>query len=118
GTISSPASDATIGVGQSVTFAGSGSDPDGSIATYSWITPGGSITQSSAQNPGSITFSTPGTYITSLTVLDNQGVNDPSPPIRTITVEAVPTLTSVNPTSGGLGQTLNVTLTGTNFAAD
>src|SRR6185437_13065449 len=30
----------------------------------------------------------------------------------------VPTLTSVNPTSGGLGQTLNVTLTGTNFAAD
>src|SRR5262249_3434338 len=110
GTITQPSGNMVIGVGQSLTFAGTATDPDGSVASYNWVIPGGSPNQSNAQNPGAVTFSTPGTYITSLTVLDNSGANDPSPPIRTITVQPVPALASLNPTSGALGQTLNVTL--------
>jgi hypothetical protein len=114
GTIVSPASDLTIQAGKSVSFSGTGSDPDGTISAYSWVFPGGSPAASSVQNPGSVTFSSPGTYVASLTVTDNGGLNDPSPPIRTITV--VPSFTlSATPTSrtvaaGGTG-TYTVTLT-------
>ena len=48
--------------GQPVSFSGTGSDPDGTIASYSWTFPGGSPSSSSQQNPGNITYSTPGTY--------------------------------------------------------
>src|ERR1044072_9498040 len=42
-TITSPSpSTVNIQAGQSVTFAGSASDPDGSIAAYHWVFPGGS----------------------------------------------------------------------------
>src|SRR3989440_335599 len=36
GAITSPATDVTITAGQAVFFAGSGSDPDGTISSYSW----------------------------------------------------------------------------------
>ena len=91
GTITSPASDVTIEAGQSVSFSGTGSDPDGTISAYSWVFPGGSPGSSSVQNPGSVTFSTPGNYVASLTVTDNAGLNDPSPPIRMVrVVQAIP----------------------------
>jgi hypothetical protein len=123
GTITSPASDLTIQAGKSVSFSGTGSNPDGTISAYSWVFPGGSPAASSVQNPGSVTFSTPSPldvngkpipYLASLTVTDNAGLNDPSPPIRKITV--VPSFTlSATPTSttvaaGGTG-TYTVTLT-------
>ena len=123
GTITGPASDLTIQAGKSVSFSGTGSDPDGTISAYSWVFPGGSPAASSVQNPGSVTFSTPSPldvngkpipYLASLTVTDNAGLNDPSPPIRKITV--VPSFTlSATPTSttvaaGGTG-TYTVTLT-------
>src|SRR5438132_655524 len=41
---------------------------------------------STAQNPGNVTFSVPGTHTISLTVIDATGNSDPSPPTRTITV--------------------------------
>ena len=41
---------------------------------------------STTQNPGNVTFSVPGTYTTSLTVIDATGNSDPNPPTRTITV--------------------------------
>jgi len=86
GGITTPSSDTTIQAGQSINFTGSGSDPDGSVASYKWIFPGGSPSTSTAQNPGNVSFAEPGTYIVSLNVLDNAGANDPSPPTRTITV--------------------------------
>ena len=89
GGITTPAGDMTIQAGASVNFTGSGSDPDGSVASYKWIFPGGSPSTSTAQNPGNVSFAEPGTYIVSLNVLDNAGANDPSPPTRTITVEGL-----------------------------
>src|SRR5262249_12264460 len=53
---------------------------------YSWVFPGGSPATSTAQNPGAVRFSAPGTYNVSLTVIDSSGNSDPSPPVRTVTV--------------------------------
>jgi fibronectin type 3 domain-containing protein len=86
GTINSPVSNVAIGPGQSVSFSGSGTSPNGTIASYNWVFPGGSPSSSSLQNPGSVSFANPGTYIASLTVTDNLGLTDPSPATRIITV--------------------------------
>ncbi|MFZ0636176.1 MAG: galactose oxidase-like domain-containing protein [Candidatus Acidiferrales bacterium] len=86
GSITSPSSNPTIGTGQKVNFAGSGTAPDGSIAGYSWVFPGGSPASSTLADPGNVTYSTAGTYVASLTVTDNDGLTDPSPETRTITV--------------------------------
>jgi len=119
GTITAPATDISIPQGQSVTFAGSGTAPTGTVTGYSWSIRGGSPATSSMQNPGAVTFATPGTYQATLTVTDTAGITDPNPPVRTITVtpvSPVPTLTSAAPNSGAQAQTnLNVVLTGTNF---
>lgn len=101
GTITSPAGDLTIRAGQSVTFAGSGSDPDGTIASYAWVFPGGTPATSNAASPGAVVFSTPGAYDVSLMVTDNAGASDPSPPTRRITVQpAVLTASFTSPTPG------------------
>ena len=53
GTITSPASDVTIAPGQSVSFAGSGSDPDNNLPlTYAWNFGAGGPPSSTSQNPG------------------------------------------------------------------
>src|SRR5262245_42510608 len=79
--ITSPASDVTIPAGGSVAFGTSTA-----AAQYSWVFPSGSPATSAAQTPGNVTFSTPGTYVVSLTVIDGSGNSDPNPPTRTITV--------------------------------
>jgi hypothetical protein len=86
GTIVSPGGDVTVTVGGTVTFAGDGTDTDGTVTQFSWVIPGGNPGTSAARTPGSVVFSTLGTYVASLTVADDLGVNDPSPPTRTITV--------------------------------
>src|SRR5438128_1783692 len=67
-TITSPAGNVTVNPGQSVSFSGTGSDPDGTVAAYSWTFPGGSPRSSSVAAPGNVTYSTPGTYVASFTV--------------------------------------------------
>jgi Domain of unknown function (DUF1929)/Glyoxal oxidase N-terminus/PKD domain/Bacterial Ig domain len=86
GTITAPTADVTIRAGQSVTFAGSGTDADGTVTAHAWTFPGGTPRSSTAATPGAVTFATPGTYDAMLTVTDNTGVTDPSPPRRRITV--------------------------------
>jgi hypothetical protein len=118
GSITSPATDLTIGKGQSVTFAGSGTAPSGSITGYSWVFRGGTPATSALANPGAVTYSTPGSYTATLTVTDSAGITDPSPVTRTITVTTAPapTLSGATPNSGKQSQTnLSVTLTGSNF---
>jgi hypothetical protein len=125
GTITSPATPTVnINQGQTVSFAGTGTaSGTGTIAAYWWSIRGGTPAKSSMQTPGTVTFSTPGTYQASLTVTDNFGITDPNPPVVTIIVKPTspkPTLTSAKINGlaalGSQGQTnLNVILTGTNF---
>lgn len=101
GVITSPAADQTINAGRSITFAGNATDSDGTVASTQWIFPGGTPSQSDGLNPGGVTFSNPGTYVVSLTAVDDVGLNDPSPPTRTITVLPPPGFTlSFAPASG------------------
>jgi len=111
-TITSPASNVTIDAGQSVSFAGSGSDPDGTIAAYAWSFPGGTPASSAIADPGSVTYSAAGTYTASFTVTDNGGLTSAAV-TRTITVRdfslsATPASRSVSP---GGGTTYSATVT-------
>jgi PKD repeat protein len=85
-TIASPATNVTVNPGASVSFAGIGTDPDGTIEAYSWTFSGGVPASSSVPAPGNVVYSTPGTYTASFTVTDNGGLPDQSPATRTITV--------------------------------
>jgi len=96
--ITAPAADLTIKAGQTVKFRGSAGDSDGSVSAYSWYFPSGTPNTSTLLNPGSVKFSTAGTSVVSLTVLDNLGINNPSPPTRTIHVQ--PAVQITNPKAG------------------
>lgn len=105
GTITSPATNVTITAGQSVSFAGSGTDPDGTITGYSWTFPGGNPSVSSVAEPGNVTYVAAGTYTATLTVTDNANLNDPNPPTRTITVNPAPDFSiSASPSSQSTAQ--------------
>lgn len=118
-TITSPAGNVTISPG-SVSFAGTGSDPDGTISAYSWSFPGGTPASSTAANAGAVTYSTPGTYTATFRVTDNRGLQS-APATRTITVASGDFSISATPTSrtitrGGVA-TYTVTITaGTGFS--
>lgn len=43
--------------------------------SYAWLIPGGDITSSTIQNPGTVTFSTPGDYVVELTVTSCCGIS-------------------------------------------
>src|SRR5580765_7825052 len=89
GTIDTPTANVTITAGQSVSFTGTGSDPDNNTPlTFAWDF-GGGATNSTAQNPGAVTFATAGTYTVTFTVKDALGLADPTPDTRTITVNPV-----------------------------
>jgi chitodextrinase len=87
GTIASPLRDVVIHPGDSVDFAGRATDQDGSVTGYAWIFPGGTPSGSTMQSPGEVTFQEPGTYVVSMTVTDDLGVSDPSPPTRRVVVK-------------------------------
>ena len=87
-TISVPAGNVTVAQGGTVTFMGAGTDPDNNLPlTYSWNF-GGGAANSTAQNPGAVTFNTAGTFTVSFTVTDSMGLAS-TPVTRTVTVTAV-----------------------------
>ena len=86
GTITSPATDVTIRAGQSVSFAGSASDPDGDAVTVVWNF--GDAATSTALVAGAHVYASAGVYTVTLTATDNKGLADPSPATRSITVNA------------------------------
>jgi len=113
GTISSPATDLVISPGQSVNFAGSATDADGTVTSYSWIFPDGAPPSSSVPSPGLVTFADIGTHVVSLTARDEFGVNDPSPPTRSITVQlSTLQLMFTAPPDGSIvsGKSVNISL--------
>ncbi len=123
GTITSPSSNVTITAGQSVSFSGTGTDPDGTITGYSWTFPGGTPSSSSVATPGNVTYAAAGTYTATLTVTDNANLTDPNPPTRTITVNPAPDFSiSASPSSQSVLQGTNasysVSISGLNGFAD
>lgn len=105
--ITAPAADTTIQSGQSVSFAGTASDPDGDAVTVLWNF--GDGTTSALLNPGSHTYAMPGTYTVRLVATDARGLSDPNPPTRTITVQGTPV--NQPPTGTITSPTGNVTIT-------
>ena len=72
--------------GGTVTFAGSGSDPDNNLPlTYAWTFGGGTPASSTAQNPGAVRFNTAGTFTVSFMVRDSLGLASTTV-TRTVTV--------------------------------
>jgi PKD repeat protein len=87
-----------------VSFAGTGSDPDGTISAYAWTFPGGTPASSSVASPGNVTYNTPGAYVATFTVTDNGGLVS-APATRTITISdfsltATPSSRTVLPGAG------------------
>ncbi len=91
GTITAPAGDVAINAGETVSFAGSGSDPEGDALSFHWDF-GDGIT-SDQQSPGDHTFATAGSFVVRFTVSDAHGLADPTPDTRTITVIQASTAT-------------------------
>jgi hypothetical protein len=83
--ITTPSANVRRNPGGAVSFAGTGSDPDGTISAYAWTFPGGSPASSSVASPGNVTYATPGTYVATLRVTDNRGLVS-APATRTVTV--------------------------------
>jgi plastocyanin len=87
--IDQPVNNATIAPGGSVTFAGSGSDPDNNVPlNYLWNFGASGVPDSTDEDPGSVTFNNPGTFVVTFTVTDSLNLADPTPDTRTITVTA------------------------------
>jgi hypothetical protein len=116
-TITSPATNVTRNPGGTVSFAGTGSDSDGTVSGYTWTFPGGSPGSSSVASPGNVTYSTPGTYTATFRVTDDAGLVSPAV-TRTITVadfslSATPASRTIEP---GAGTSYTATVTpGTGF---
>ena len=89
-TIGQPVGETTILVRSSVSFQGSGTDPDEGdfISGYLWSFSGpAAIADSTLQNPD-VTFNVPGDYTVSFTVYDSAGLPDPTPDTRVVHVES------------------------------
>jgi PKD repeat protein len=87
-TIGSPAGNVTVAQGGTVNFQGSGTDPNNNLPlTYNWNFGGGAV-NSTAQNPGMVTFNTVGMFTVTFTVTDSLGLAS-TPVIRVVTVTGV-----------------------------
>jgi hypothetical protein len=95
-----PAAARTIGVGESITFAGTAHDADGTVVAHSWSF--GGAPARSVEDPGPVTFTVPGTYLVEYNVTDDDGASDPSPARVTVVVL---------PEGGGSDAGLNVDAT-------
>jgi len=82
--ITSPQTDLSISINDSVNFEAVANNVSGD-PNFKWQFSG--VTPNSAiQNPGKILFSKPGVYHISLGVADSNGLSDPTPAMRMITV--------------------------------
>lgn len=99
--------DQTVNEGASVTLSGSGTDSDGSIASYAWAQTAGPTVTLSATNTASVSFTAPAAnsqvvLTFRLTVTDNQGSS------ASDTVNITVNTTNIAPTAdAGPDQTVN-----------
>ena len=74
-TIDTPPGNVSITEGQSVSYAGTATDSDGTVASWSWIFPGGTPASASVEDPGVVTYNTAGVYTTTFSATDNDGTS-------------------------------------------
>ena len=88
GTIATPNGNVTITAGETITFAGNATDPNGlTPLTYHWNFGSGSgVSEGARFKTVSRQFNVPGTYTVSFTVTNSSGLSDPTPATRTVTV--------------------------------
>ncbi|MEZ5336262.1 MAG: right-handed parallel beta-helix repeat-containing protein [Methanolobus sp.] len=104
-------------VGEKVTFAGSGSDNDGTIASYLWEEDGEVLSTSSSFSTSDLSV---GTHTISFSVEDNYGESSEIVTGK-VTIEAAnaaptATITSINPETATVGE--DVTFTGSGSDSD
>ena len=88
GMILTPATNTVVTAGDVVHFMGHVMDaPAGQTMRYLWNFGNGST--STALSPGDVVFNNQGTFNVSFTVIDASGLTDPTPAMRTITVDAI-----------------------------
>ncbi|HET9702268.1 MAG TPA: PKD domain-containing protein, partial [Burkholderiales bacterium] len=105
--ITAPSGNVTITQGQSVDFAGSGSDPDGNPLTYAWTFGGGTPASATVADPAPVAFNSAGSFTVTFTVGDSAGATASA--TRTVTVRApTPPTASADSYSAVAGQTLTV----------
>lgn len=99
-TITQPANNTTFSAGTAVTFAGSGTDPDGDTLSYSWTAYlGGTPTVIGSQSVISVSTLAVGTHVVILTVSDGTDSTESSPITVNITNNS-PTATILSPSDG------------------
>jgi len=88
GIIESPSGDITIGIGETLDFQGSMFDLNDDINLSGYWTFDGlpEFPNFTGEDPGVITFNNPGIVNVTFTVTDSEGLSDPTPDTRTITV--------------------------------
>jgi len=96
-TIDAPAGDVTIRTGGSVSFSATVKDPDGDTPAIAWRFPGGNPGSSASEDPGPVSFASPGTFVMTLDAGDGRGAQCEQQR-RTVTVREVPRV-SINSTS-------------------
>ena len=118
-TIDAPSTSQSIQTGQSVTFTGSGNDADGNTPlTYSWNFNGGAA-NSTLEDPGSVTFATPGTYTVTFTVTDFLGATTSDTQTITVADNIAPTASIDTPnTSQSIQTGQSVSFTGSGNDTD
>jgi PKD repeat protein len=108
-------------VGQSVSFTGTGTDPDNHTPfSFLWDF-GGGAPNSALEDPGAIVFPGAGVFTVTFTVIDSLGLADSTPDSRTITVTGTnqaPNGTIDSPATDVtilVGQNVNFSGTGTDL---
>ena len=62
-----------------ISYAGTASDSDGTIASYDWNFAGGNPASANVEDPGQVDYSEAGVYLTTFTATDNSGAScDPA----------------------------------------
>ena len=95
--IDTPTGDLTLLAGDSANFSSTVTDVDGDKLTIAWTFDGGSPASATVEDPGSVSFASPGTYTVTLDASDGRG-GQCTRQSRTVTVTEIPAV-SINSTS-------------------
>ena len=90
GSIASPTADRVINIGDTLDFTATATDPDGNLPlSYQWNFGAGSgVPNSTDKDPHLVQFNNAGTYTVTFTVTDANGLSDPTPATRLVTVQS------------------------------